>query len=812
MKSEKREQQQKFVLTCPLKNYGIAVKDKHGSVTGEKNILDDSSSAVKIVSKKTGDKPYIIVDLGKSTPGGYPIFKVKSQKGTPVLRISYSDWYDWLLDPKYGETGDYLRGMPDYLGVELPVPPANPYRYELYTISAPGVYASPMIQGQQRAVRIQLDTAGEVELEWYYIENVSDMSEYTGYFNCSDEKMTKLWYASAYTCQIAAFKNSNSWEIVNGKLAARGLAKGNDVGLMFFDDLPEEYSFEFVTTITNNPGPVSSAGWVLNAENKDNCIVFRLDLSGRFFAFRRVDGLYINIKDPVQLKAPLVDNVPYHIKTTVSGDTYTTYLDGKKIDVTTDDTFEDGVCGFCQGLDQWAFFENVYIRGKDGGMLFGDDFTDGLINWDFNRTLSFISDGAKRDRLPWSGDLDWAGRNYYYSFGGYDYMRDTLRMFAFNSTPEGYVWATCYPENEKPPEIGEYGYYQSDIFSAWVIPTLGDYLLYSGDIPFCAELYDATKKNLEYLWKYVEADGLHFQRYETSKGLYDHILGSTIGKFTYMNILIWDSFVEGAFIAEHLGFKDDAKVFLKRADIMKKAILEKLWHKDGYFVSHLGSEEFCFLGNGIALTTQIVSKENALKLRDRFKTEDSFLAKFVSHVIKGFYEYELDDDGIDRIYNPRDIISWFGPLEDDRGPSTTWECCLYPVGKADGKRWADLSHPDTALCHIMTGFMLGVQPTKIGFKEFRVKPLPARLEHAEGCVPTIYGDIEFSWKKDKKSFKANLVSPCGTLAEVCLPVFGSGNLFVDGKAAKDAGVIVKKEGNYLLVQGVQPGSYEYVVK
>ncbi|MCL2159451.1 MAG: hypothetical protein FWH48_08590, partial [Oscillospiraceae bacterium] len=738
MNGEKKAQMQKYVLTCPLRCYGTQVKHAHGAVEGAENILNDGGAAVKITSKKPGDKPFFIIDMGKSTPGGYPIFKIKSQKANPVLRISYSDWYDHLLDPLHGENGDYRRGTATYLGVELPVPPANPYRYELYTITSPGIYASPMIQGQQRAVRFQLDTEGELEIEWYYIENVSDRSEYGGYFNCSDENITKLWYASAYTCQLASFANSNAWEIVNGRLAARGLAKSNDVGLILDEHIYSlsDYSFEFFASISKNPGSVSSAGWAMRAKDKDNCMVFRLDLDGRFYVKRKKDGAYKTIKE-VLLDFPVIDNKKYHIKTVACGDTFETYIDGTLIDTTIDDTYKAGSCGFCQGLDQWAFFERATLRNLGGGILFFDDFGSRLGKWDFDRTLSFVADGAKRDRLPWSGDLDWAGRNLYYSFktfNGYSYMRDSLLMFAFNTTPEGYVWATCYPENKEPPKIGDYGYYQSDIFSAWFVPTLADYLLYSGDLSACAAMYDVMKADLDYLWEHTEGEGLHFQRHDTSKGLWDHVLGATIGKYTYNNILIWDALCEGAFVAENLGFSDDAALFLKRAELMQEAINRYLWHENeseesgGYFVTHKGSEAYCFMSNALALAVKFVDCDRAKKIRDRFATEEFFHGKIVSLVIRGLYEYGFDSEALARLYKPGDRINWFAPLEDDRGPCTTWECMLYPVGAANGSNWGDLSHPDTAMAHIASGYMLGIQPVKAGFAEYKVRPLTAGLD------------------------------------------------------------------------------------
>ena len=106
----------------------------------EGTVRIEPERAYTLQYKEGGDKPYLILDLGRSSPGGYPVISVKAQKGEPVLRLAYSDWYPYLLDRDHRETGDFLRGCCKYLGVELPVLPANPNRYELYTLHRTGKY------------------------------------------------------------------------------------------------------------------------------------------------------------------------------------------------------------------------------------------------------------------------------------------------------------------------------------------------------------------------------------------------------------------------------------------------------------------------------------------------------------------------------------------------------------------------------------------------------------------------------------------------------------------------------------------------
>ena len=211
--------------------YPKQIKNVWGNVSDAENLL--SANKGTTILRYDGDTaPKIILDLGEASTGGYPVFKVKSFGGTPVLRLAYSDWYDYIIDAQYGEIGDFRRGCCKYLGVELPVLPGDPNRFNLFTISHNGLYLSPLIQGQQRWLMLKLDTPGTfVELEYVYIHYTSNMSEHDGFFECSDKDLTKLWYASTWTCQIATLENSQSWDTLCGTLLLRALTKGHDAGI-----------------------------------------------------------------------------------------------------------------------------------------------------------------------------------------------------------------------------------------------------------------------------------------------------------------------------------------------------------------------------------------------------------------------------------------------------------------------------------------------------------------------------------------------------------------------------------------------------
>lgn len=764
--------------------YPTQVKNVYGNVAGAENLLSAGSETT--VLRYDGDTaPKIILDLGEASTGGYPVFKVKSFGGTPVLRLAYSDWYDYIADEQFGPIGDFRRGCCKYLGVELPVLPADPNRFNLFTISHEGLYLSPLVQGQERWLMIQLDTPGTfVELEYAYIYYTSNMAQHDGFFECSDKALTKLWYASTWTCQIATLENSQSWDTLCDTLLLRALTKGNDAGIYKAGTELTDYTMAFDGAIAYNPHMGSGIGLLLRAKDISGGYAVFFNLDGTVQAYKRKDSVYTLLAQAT-VDFKVLDNAFYAIEAIAQGNTFTIKIEGKVVLTFSDYEYASGSFGFCQTTEKWALAKNLKVTAN-GSVLWQDDFTNGLDAYEFTRSAPFVSDGAKRDRLPWIGDLDWAGRNIYYAFKDFVAMPESLRMFAFNQTPEGYIWGACYPENTKKPAIGEYGYYESDIFSAWIIPTLADYLLFTGDTAFAEEIYENIKADVDYLWRFVEADGLFNQRYATSKGLWDHVLND-IGKFAYNNLVISDSFAEAAFIAEKLGKKEDAAEFARRRDITKKAIWKAFWNEEkGWLTKSLTDRDMCEMANSLALSIAFFDeKADAKRALDALLARTPGHGKITALMIRGAYMYDFDEAAIrtliqpgyqyvkdqgdfvvyDALENPNfDFAShhmhpanWLKALNDWRGPHTTWECMTYPPQKNSyGGAWGDRSHPDTAVAHILSGYALGVLPEEIGFKSFTVKPHTFGLTHAKGIVPTKYGDIECMWKKEDEAMTLDI--------------------------------------------------------
>ncbi len=769
---DKRLDQAKALVLTPSSEIvaPVAITRTDGDVTGAASILREDGKSCRLSFEKSGSKPVVVLDFGKQSVGGYAVFTVKAKTGQPVVRLAYANHPDGL-----SETGDFsLETSARYLGAtfDLPVLPANVNRHEFYTIPRTGRFIAPLIQGQARYLRLQLDSPGtSVEIDSVVMVNskVHDLSPHDGAFLCSDDRLNRLWYISTWTLQIASFPNHDAWKTVDGWLLPRKLEQADDIGLSkagaAWSDVVIDTTFELRT----NPHHVSAAGVAFRAKDVRNAYLAEISLDGIFRLICRK-----NDKDAIlsekRLAAPLTDGVQYHLKIEARGQVLKTLLDGAVIDTFHDKTFATGRVGFYTPRNKWPLFDQIQVTDGAGKLLLLDDFSGDLAQWEFARTLSYLADGAKRDRLIWSGDLYFAQRSAYYAFANPTYLRDSLKMLAFNQTPEGYVNASPYPENAKPPKSGDYGPFPSDEFAAWLVPVAWDHLLYTDDTATLREIYPAIKKLLGYLSSHIGSNGLFVQRHETSKHACNLELGDLRTR-AYMNILLWRTFTDAALIADHLGLTSDGDEARKKSLAMKQALFDHLWDEtNGHFKDALETPSFGSEANALALSMGLVTPEQALRIAPHFKKIAH--GKFQSLASRGRFEYGFAQSGLQAILDH----NWVKLIDAEWKGATTVTECMDMITNG----WGDESHPDSAIADHFSAFLLGVKPTSAGFKKFTVKPQPTReVRWAKGIVPTPHGPISTSWEIANNTLKLSLTIPNGTSADILLPK--GGKVTVNGK-------------------------------
>ena len=350
---------------------------------------------------------------------------------------------------------------------------------------------------------------------------------------------------------------------------------------------------------------------------------------------------------------------------------------------------------------------------------------------------AYLSDGAKRDRLVWSGDLWFAQRNLYAAWGpDSPYLPGSLRMLAENQTPEGYVQACPYPESHGPVADGDYGPFQSDEFAAWFVPVLWDHLLYTGDFALARELYPNAVRLLGYLRRHTGGDGLFAQRPETSK----HAAGLVFGgdsthRRAYMNVLLWLVRRDAAFLARALGRNAEADAFEREAEATARAVRVNFLRADGLLDESLEKREPCAEAAALALAAGFFTQaeaENALARTPRIPH-----GKFQLLLVRGAFLYGMPAEALRRI-REHNWLKLVDPAWE--GVRATSECVNFPTRAG----WGDEAHPDTALAGELTFGLLGLRPTSPGFATYESRPVPVPgLGRAEAAIPTPSGLLRF---------------------------------------------------------------------
>lgn len=464
----------------------------------------------------------------------------------------------------------------------------------------------------------------------------------------------------------------------------------------------------------------------------------------------------------------LSDNLPYVLELKAEEGGVSISLNGENILRAESGLTGGGKFGFASDAEWRSVVNELEI--KNGEKLVYE-WRGRLADFDAYHSGYFVSDGAKRDRLPWSGDVDWAFDCGWYAFGKKLQAMNTLKMFAFHQTPEGFVYGTCYPENQEKPASGDYGYYQSDMFAAWFIVSVFTYYRLSGDAAV-EELMPAVERCLDYLWQYVdEKDGLFDQRYETSKGLWDHFLGDT-GKNTYTNLLLLESLNNMAEYAREHGKTADAEKCESRAKRLREGIFRYLYDEEqGGFIKRKDWRELCDMANPFAMGKHLVNAFQAAQIAEKAEQLTHAYGKITVLMIRGLYDYGYPQQAekllcgklplyIDGNYSCN--VDWLSAVGNPDLPETVYECMHNPpMDFGANLNWGDLSHPDSGVCGILSGYIAGVRPLRPGFKEILIRPHPGECRQIDCVVPTENGKIELQIRSGREGSNVLIRLPEG---------------------------------------------------
>ena len=490
------------------------------------------------------------------------------------------------------------------------------------------------------------------------------------------------------------------------------------------------------------------------------------------------------------------------IVTAVHGSIVTTSVDGKLVNSFDTSSVKAGVPVYREGgvgfypLASTAMFRRLEVRNgtttlfanalnEDSALAHfpGPDITS-------PDPLATMVDGAKRDRVVWSGDLGTEAPTVFDSTGDPAFIEGSLQLLASYQQANGAAGTNVNPTaplGTFPETTPAY----SASYSTDVVNDITTYYLYTKDLAFVRAQWSMITRELAYDQSLVDSRGLLVTADQNGQD-WDYYDGQKTGEVTAFNDIYYEALVNGASLADALGQSEEATLYRSTATLVRSAINRYLYNPSlgVYGMSNLEPDVVAQDANALAVEFGIAPASEDVTILQRMArllpatpygpeafTANSTYRTQVSPFITNDEVAALFDSGqndaaialIDQLWGHMDA-----PGPDDT--RADWELVA-----ADG---APGFGANTSLAHgwasgatgQLSSQVLGVVPTVAGFTNWSVDPHPGTLTWAEGEVPTPAGAIRVEWAHDVRTggFTLDVRSPSGTTGTIVLPVPSTG--------------------------------------
>ncbi len=416
-----------------------------------------------------------------------------------------------------------------------------------------------------------------------------------------------------------------------------------------------------------------------------------------------------------------------------------------------------------------------------------------------------VTDGAKRDRLIWLGDLAIENQLAAYSLrAAPDIIRNSLAAASCLQDADGELpalngIATRCPQDAPPtPGTGASGFPE---YTAWWVVALHDYYLYTGDRGFARRMMPVVRRALSYFAAHVR----HGVYVTPAGGSNWHPADTAAGEDAHTNATLFRALRGAADLERWVGRGPaPARGYDRRAASLRRGMVARLWDsKAGAFVvnradprrNHTQDAQVEAVYAGVTSRSQ---SRRALRFINTHLLrrlgvangqygDDLYMSNYISPFISST-ELLARLEHRDTRGALRLIRRTWGHMI-TAGPGTFWEKVGFdglpanymplqkPVnffsGGNLGAGWVSLAHgwgggPVPAL----SGYVLGIRPTAPGYRRWVVAPQPGDLRFAQGQAPTAHGALVSRWKRDATSFKLTVAGPRRTSGRVEVPLLG----------------------------------------
>jgi len=298
----------------------------------------------------------------------------------------------------------------------------------------------------------------------------------------------------------------------------------------------------------------------------------------------------------------------------------------------------------------------------------------------------------------------------------------------------------------------------------YFINHIREYLRFTGDVDFVKSLIGVISCNISYFegWKTPDGlinptDGCRFIDWvkEWNRGL--PVNGETEPLSIY-NLMYAAALKDAVEICNACGYPGLASDYAKLHKDLCKAINKHCFDKEaGLYVDVVGHKAYSEHTGVWAILSDAVTGDDALKLAKTMMTSNNVSKSSFSK------NYDLlralDKVGLYDEYAPAILSQWDRMVEKH---CTTWcESTDFPRSECHG--WS------CTPVYEMTAMILGVSAVKNGYEKIKVEPHLMGLSYAKGRVPTGYGYVDVSWKKEEDKFTLEINSSKEVEMEIVMP-------------------------------------------
>ncbi|GME29014.1 putative alpha-L-rhamnosidase C [Neofusicoccum parvum] len=676
------------------------------------------------------------------------------------------------------------------------------YRVNRYNITEKKVYTNRLIQGGQRYQKLNLSTSGDLVLTAVGIklsEPKLPIEDIPGKFECSDESLNNVWTTGARTIQRTEIKAGTTPEFY--EISEQGLLYD-----LTFQAKPLKGGFGY-TVLSDTLG--NGIYVLVDVENLSIAAYAGSTELGRSpLAKASLDSESVSL------------NAWHEVHTQVNVTDITVTINGATaLDLSQTSSFY-GSFGLGASFQRKALYQNVTLSSNGDEILKSSLTSKADLDYFLAGTnpLSVSVDGARRDRIAYSGDLEMAVRTAFATTYGIEYLNGTFNLLgSFQLTPGYFVPTVKIQQSPRTEPIdanvtGLIGY------SFNLVSAMGEYYMLTGDAAFARRWGPAARAMLD--WAHSQSSGPTglFNVTDAAFGgdwdYYDPAQTGAVSKFNAAYACALQAAVP--MLSAGRNGSTDAALYAGRLAALRRAMNAHLWTADlgAYALSTTDRSAFVQDANALAILAGVPPSANATArllrtMRAALLVPAGALAfspaasprrlRSISPYASG-HHLRAALAGGDRAAAAHLLRRLYAPMADPAAANHTgcfWEALTEAGAPGLG--------PATSLCHAwgaaaageLSRSVLGVRPVRPGFAEWAVRPVRMGLGWARGRQVTPAGPIDVEWAVDGRGrWGINVTSPAGTVGKVYVPddVVAGGGLGYEVNGVRREGSVFEVEG------------------